>query len=341
MVAKVKNIAKYIEHDQQDSNNLPAISHMKLSRYELAEYWLKLTTKELQSSYWGDLGKAYRVLLNSNIKNEPFTEKEKVFIDEILERQRQLAILPEWEYLPEGWATQDSYIKGWDVESILDIRQKNLPELLKLVQSTRPLGNSYASHNTYMVYAYVLALTARNKDKISILDWGGGIGDYYLISKSLMPNIEIDYHCKEVPVLCQGGREALPEVKFYEKEEECFKQSYDLVLASSSLQYFEDWQRVVQKLAAVSRSYLYITRLPIVYQAASFVVLQRAYRYGYQTEYMGWFLNQEVFLNYVSSLQMELVREFLIEERFLVQGAPEQGECRGFLFRPQVYGSKA
>jgi putative methyltransferase (TIGR04325 family) len=111
------------------------------------------------------------------------------------------------------------------------------------------------------------------------------------------------------------------------------------VLASSSLQYSEDWKSVVQKLASASRCYLYITRLPIVHQAASFVVVQRPYQYGYDTEYLGWFLNRQEFMNYMSSLQMELVREFLIQEVFSVPGAPEQGEGRGFLFRPRLEGS--
>ncbi|MBO3464071.1 methyltransferase, TIGR04325 family [Aetokthonos hydrillicola Thurmond2011] len=340
MVKKTENITQSLKDYQEQIENKNVINKLIYSRKEIAEYWLNLSTDNLEKSYLGNIGRAYKFLLNSNIKNESLTEEETIFLNEILENQRESSVLPEWEYLPEGWGTKNFSIKGWDVESILKIRKQNLPELLQLVQSTRPLGKSYSAHNTYMTYAYVLALTARKKDKISILDWGGGIGDYYLISKSLMPDIEIDYHCKEVPFLCEGGRECLPEVHFYEDEEECFKQSYDLVLASSSLQYVENWQIVAQKLAAVSRSSLYITRLPIVHQAESFVVLQRAYRYGYQTEYMGWFLNRQVFLNYLSSLQMELVREFLIEERFSVQDAPEHAECRGFLFCPQVYGSK-
>jgi putative methyltransferase (TIGR04325 family) len=202
-------------------------------------------------------------------------------------------------------------------------------------EASLPTNNDYAAHNTMMVYAYVIALAARKKDRISLLDWGGGIGHYYIISKVLMPEIEIDYHCKDLPLLCKGGQELLPEAKFHEKEEECFTRVYDLVLASSSLHYSEDWQRVVQRLASVTESYLYITRIPVVHRSASFVVVQRPYQYGYQTEYLCWFLNREEFLVQLDSLQMELVREFLIQERPQVHNAPEQGEYRGFLFRPR------
>jgi putative methyltransferase (TIGR04325 family) len=259
--------------------------------------------------------------------------------------------LREWEYVSEGWSSKDLRIKGWNVESIVETQKAKWPEFLRLVQGrgpanvAAPLGvahegslpsnNDYAAHNSMMAYAYAIALAARKKDRISLLDWGGGIGHYYIISKALLPEVTIDYHCKDLPLLCEGGRELLPEANFYENEEECFARAYDFVLASSSLHYCEDWQRIAQRLALATRSYLYITRLPIIHRKASFVVVQRPYRYGYETEYLCWFLNREEFLTYISTLEMDLVREFLIQERPQVYEAPEQGEYRGFLFRPR------
>jgi putative methyltransferase (TIGR04325 family) len=259
--------------------------------------------------------------------------------------------VPEWEYVPDGWGRKDPRVKGWNVESILETQRANWPDLLHMVQGNGPLAaahrlegayeasapsdNDYAAHNTIMAYAYVIARASWKKDRISLLDWGGGIGQYYLISKALLPEIEIEYHCKDVPILCQGGREFLPEVRFYEKEEECFARTYDLVLASSSLHYSEDWKSIAEQLALATRSYLYITRFPIVHQLPSFAVLQRPYRYGYQTEYLCWFLNRQEFLTHMRSLEMDFIREFLIYERPHVHKAPEQGEYRGFLFRPR------
>ena len=259
--------------------------------------------------------------------------------------------LPEWDYVPEGWRSKDPRIKGWNVESILETHKAKWPEFLRSVQGNGPLetahrlgvayeasalsNNDYAAHNTIMAYAYVIARASWKRDRISLLDWGGGIGHYYIISKALLPEIEIDYHCKDLPLLCQGGRELLPEARFHENEEECFARTYDLVLASSSLHYSEDWKSIAQRLALATRSYLYITRFPIVHRVTSFVVVQRPYRYGYQTEYLCWFLNREEFLTHMNTLEMDLVREFLIQERPQVHEAPEQGEYRGFLFRPR------
>ena len=264
--------------------------------------------------------------------------KDKSCLHESLDRD-----LPEWEYVPEGWRSKDAHIKGWNVESIVETQKAKWPEFLRSVRATGPLGvaheglassnNDYAAHNTMMAYAYAIAMAARKKDRISLLDWGGGIGHYYVISQALLPDVTIDYHCKDLPLLCKGGRELLPEAKFYENEEECFVSAYDFVLASSSLHYCEDWKRIAQQLVLATRSYIYITRLPIVHGAPSFVAVQRPYRYGYQTEYLCWFLNREEFLAHMNTLGMELIREFLIQERPHVYNAPEQGEYRGFLFR--------
>lgn len=258
--------------------------------------------------------------------------------------------LPEWEYVPEGWERQkaDPHIKGWNVTSVLEAYKARWPAFVKALEGNGPLGvsheattiasHNYSFHNTIMCYAYVLALAARSKEKVSILDWGGGIGHYYLISKAVLPEVEILYHCKDLPVLCAQGRELFPEAQFYE-DDSYLERRYDLVLVSASLQYSEKWTHSLRQLASATGNYLYVTRLPVVLHHPSFVVLQRAHKYGYDTEYLGWFLNRDEFLECASDAGMKLNREFLIDERPIVYRAPEQGEYRGFLFQPSREGS--
>lgn len=73
-----------------------------------------------------------------------------------------------------------------------------------------------------MVYGYVLIKIVRIKDWIFLFDWGGGLGEYYFIVKFLLLDVEIDYYCKEVFVLCDVGRELLLEGIFYDNDEDCF-----------------------------------------------------------------------------------------------------------------------
>jgi len=254
---------------------------------------------------------------------------------------------PEWEYVPEGWArASDPSVKGWDVEAIVDAYRAKWPSYVEAIEGSRPLGvyhevveggdvwtHDHGAHNMLVSFAYVLALAAHGKDRVSLLDWGGGIGHYYALAKAVLPDVEIDYSCRDVPKLVACGRELFPDARF-SVDESCLERRYDLILVSGSLQYSEDWPATLARLAGATGGYLYVTRLPVAFKAASFVVLQRAYSYGYDTEYVGWVVNHDELLDEARSAGLQLVREFLLEARFSAAGAPENPvDHRGFLFR--------
>lgn len=249
----------------------------------------------------------------------------------------------EWEYLPDGWPHEVGNIEGWNDSSIAAAQEKHWPTLVDNLRGSGPLGVSHfpwrmtrenrADHNTMMSYGYVLARAARTKDTVSILDWGGGVGHYYLYSRALLPEIDLDYHCYDVPSLCRLGRKLSPDVRFHVDESELGRNQFDLVISSSSLHYFENWREMVRGLAGATREFLYIARLQTIHKAPSFVVTQRPYRAGYKTEYASWFLNRHELLNTAVESELELVREFVYAEEWYVRNAPEQGDCRGFLFR--------
>lgn len=255
---------------------------------------------------------------------------------------------PEWEYVPEGWARArtDAALKGWNVEGVLETYKRKWPSFLAAVEGTGPLGVSHESseivrddfwaHNTIVSYAYVLARTAHGAVGVQILDWGGGIGHYYVVSRVVLPEVDVFYHCRDVPLLCEHGRTLFPEARFY-VDDTCFQRSYDLVLASSSLQYCEEWRPLLQKLASAATRSLYLARVPIVFDSPSFVVLQRAYGYGYQTEYLGWVFNRDELLDAARAVGMTLEREFVFSREPLhVTGAEKPVHERGFLFHPAL-----
>lgn len=251
---------------------------------------------------------------------------------------------PEWEYIPEGWAYARAHpeVKGWNVQDVLETYKQKWPRFVQMVQGTGPLGVAHESdlasrediysHNTMMAFAYALALAARHRDTLSMLDWGGGIGHYYLLARALLPDVRIEYHCKDVPLLAEYGAQLFPDQHFC-SDESCLARTYDFVLASGSLQFSEDWQRVLAGLAGATTGYLLVTRLPTVAQASSYVFIQRPYAYGYNTEYLGWCLNKHDFLAEAAMLGLTLVREFIIGEQPPIANAPEPGQYRGFLFR--------
>jgi putative methyltransferase (TIGR04325 family) len=165
-----------------------------------------------------------------------------------------------------------------------------------------------------------------------VLDWGGGLGHYWALARSVVPGLELEYHVKETPAVCALGREVAPDVIFCE-DESCLERGYDLVVATSSLHYTEDWSRLLDQLAGVAQAHLYVARVPVALSAPSFVVFRRAHAYGHETERLGWVLNRHELLAYAAGSGVFLAREFLLDTRFSADGAPETPvEHRSFLF---------
>jgi putative methyltransferase (TIGR04325 family) len=243
----------------------------------------------------------------------------------------------EWEYAAHGWATA---AKGWNVRAVADSESSRWPGYVASFDGNHPFGLGSAGpstemdlwrHNLYISDAFVFVDAAGGRPRLSVLDWGGGLGQLYLLARSVLAETQLAYTVKELPSLCERGRELLPEVVF-DDTGRCLEHRYDLVMASSSLQFSERWSAQLARLADAAERRLFITRLPVVFEVPSFVVVQRAYRHGYDTEYLGWVLNRDEVVEAASDCGLKLVREFLVRERPAVRGAPEQHETRGFLF---------
>ena len=253
---------------------------------------------------------------------------------------------PEWEHVPEGWArAADPVVKGWDVDAIVDAYRRRWPSFVHAVEGPGPLGVAHevpegvevprderGAHNTVMSFAYVLARAAHRREELSLLDWGGGPGHYCLIARALLPEVSLDYHSKDVAKLAALGRELVPGARFHD-DDSCLERRYDLVLASGSLQYAEDWRTLLARLGAAAAPFLYVTRLPVALRAPAFVVVQRPYAYGYDTEYLGWVVSRDELLDAAERARLRLEREFLLVDEAEVAAAPESPvQHRGFLF---------
>ena len=241
------------------------------------------------------------------------------------------------EYVPQGWYP----ISGWNDPGVVEAQEKHWPIIVRNLEGPGPLGVSHlpwdnsrelrSAHNVMMSFGYVLARAARCKDRLSILDWGGGLGHYYLYTQALLPEIGVDYHCYELPAFCRAGRKLQPQITFHEDETALSGRQFDLVISSSSLHYCEDWRAQVPKLAALTREFLYIARLQCLRKAPTYLALDRAHRDGYR-EFLSWCINRDELLACARDSGLQLLREFVFDEPIMVRGAPEKPETRGFLF---------
>lgn len=279
-------------------------------------------------------------LFNISLFNKGFSpvyQPENKILDPSSQPQENI---PECEYLPEGWKGRENDRKGWDADEMVEHYRRNWQPFAARLLGSGPInfapgdpnGSSLVYQNTALVFGYALALASFNKTKLSILDWGGAVGHYYLLAKALLPGVEIEYHCKDMPKVVEFGRGLLPDANFY-SDNSCLDRGYDFVLVSGSLQYSEDWQGLFAALSKATSSYILVTRVPIVRNVQSFVFAHPTNLFGYRAEFLAWCWNREDILMYAQALDLELVREFLVDKGHQIKNAPEQPVYHGFLFK--------
>ena len=245
------------------------------------------------------------------------------------------------EYAPKGWKTvlEADETVGWNALSVVTTEKEKWDVFCNLVRGAGPLGFSHehtdmastrniSFHNVHITYGYVLALAAHQKSSLSVLDYGGGLGHYYQLGKSLLPDVELRFHCKEMPRIAEAGQLLNPEIQWF-TDDSCLKRTFDLVMISSSLQYIERWQDFLKAISPAVGEYLFLMRIPVVERADSFVAVQKVYG----TKMLHWQFNKDALLQTIEREGFMIVREFVVGDRTYIKRAPEQFELRSWLFR--------
>lgn len=265
-------------------------------------------------------------------------------------KQRQVVAptdLPEWEFVPGGWNASLETIGGWDQPGVAETYARKWPGFVERIAGTQPLGvnhealdgaadDCFDTHNQVMTLAYVVGRLARHRDRLRVFDFGGALGHHLAFLQVLFPDLAFEYSCRETPRVAAEGQKLHPQVRFV-ADDAWTTQSFDLVMASNSFQYVRDWRALLAQFARSASSTVFITKLPVVRAAPSGVVLQRAWKYGYHTEYLGWCLNRGEFLDAARGSGLRLLREFLVfHHEPSVVGAMENFRHLGFLFQKEV-----
>lgn len=165
-------------------------------------------------------------------------------------------------------------------------------------------GECVVSYNNSLL-PIVTSLLYHEKNSISILDFGGGIGlTYEQVLNSDSSLINIDYVVVEGKKICDKGKvifkndsrivflNALPD---YEHE-------FDIVNISSSLHYVQNWKDVLLSLSRYEPKYFVITDLPAG-KIDTFATIQNYY----DSKIPCWFFSIDEINNFFYSLGYKLI----------------------------------
>ncbi len=125
----------------------------------------------------------------------------------------------------------------------------------------------------------------------SVLDFGAGFGVYGALARP------IPYVCVEVPIIVNTHGCKFEDLSWCDNLESLGENKFDLVMASSSIQYFHDWKAALRILALRSERLLYLPRMRLI-NGPSCVMLQT---YDNE-EYFCWDINEQELGEYLLSL---------------------------------------
>jgi|LauGreDrversion4_2_1035121.scaffolds.fasta_scaffold451466_2 putative methyltransferase (TIGR04325 family) len=148
----------------------------------------------------------------------------------------------------------------------------------------------------------IIALLLKIHTKISILDFGGGLGIGYMsLVESLGSDVSrIEYTILELEEVCDHGESLLGKKVRYTSTFP--KEQFDLVLAASSLQYVEDWRNALREMTFTGTQYILLSDV-FAGRINPFVTLQNYYG----SKIPQWFLNFEELVQELDQLGYELI----------------------------------
>jgi putative methyltransferase (TIGR04325 family) len=242
---------------------------------------------------------------------------------------------PSWEFVGYDWPEDSG--GGWNSAGVVRAYQAKLSTYRRAIRSPQPIGvptealmataPSLYDQNLALQYAYAVARAGMGRDRVSILDWGGGYGFMAFLVAELFPDLRVDFHVKEVPAVASAARREVADVTYWE-DDSCFDRTFDLVTSSSALQYERHWTVALERFGAVS-SFVLLQRTPVTPNDRSFVTRQ----WAYGTNYLGWVFGREELVGAARTARLELEREFIEGWSAPIPDAPSANVHAAFLFK--------
>jgi putative methyltransferase (TIGR04325 family) len=166
------------------------------------------------------------------------------------------------------------------------------------------------------------AVAARKNGEVRVLDFGGGVGVNYVNLRAGLPQ-GVAIHYDIVDSAANRGRWEkhslrMPECRYHD-EIPHDTTLYDIVFASSTLQYVQEWKAVLSAIANKTSGWLVLPRLPIT-TGKTFIARQniRFLNGPHAGKSAGsaphWFVNRQELLDILSGVGHHLVHDHYISD---------------------------
>lgn len=232
----------------------------------------------------------------------------------------------------ESWSSAQQVSTGYDTEEVLN---SVCDSALKVKRGEaffeRDSVCFYQEEYRWPTLSCLLAVAAEYKGQLSVLDFGGSVGSFYLQHKKFFSNLEkIKWSVVEQEKFVDWGREEIQDdvLRFYYCVDDCLRDGLiDVIFLSSVLQYMEKPYEILSELIHVNAPYIIVDRTPFLQGAVDRLTVQTVPDSTYKAKFPAWFLGWQRFEKEMIENGYFLLTELPCEDK------AELGEFKGAVFR--------
>ena len=180
----------------------------------------------------------------------------------------------------------------------------------------KPIG-SYAMRQLAALHHAWLALGRPNP--LRVLDFGGALGTHFHALADHWPWVPVYWTVCETAAVATAGQAEFEldmplghQLRFNATASEILDSGADVVLASCSLQYLENWQEMLRLFRA--SPWLILDRVPLVEHATDLIDIQVVPASYTDTRYQGWKFAASSWLPRLKEAGFELVWRWIVPE---------------------------
>jgi putative methyltransferase (TIGR04325 family) len=173
-------------------------------------------------------------------------------------------------------------------------------------------------------------LLARERDSLSVIDFGGSLGTTYFQNKGILDKIKkVSWNIIEQRNFVECGKKYFQDekLKFYEDFGQCLKKEQpNILILSNVLQYLENPKEFVKEILNMGFEYILIDRTPVV-KGCDRLTVQKVNPKIYEASYPCWFFNEDSLISHF------LGRYDLVEEFNCPDNSNIPSEFKGFILK--------
>ena len=202
-----------------------------------------------------------------------------------------------WEGVFDTFSSAFLAAKGQLFESALYLSRAReaIRACIESTNSGQPMPDFHVQRATYLVS--IVATSLAQREQVSVLDFGGGLGIGYLVCCDRIPAARsaLAYKIVDLPEICAAGEEFFAESSHVDFAQEIHPSDagrFEVAFTASALQYMPDWRVAVSEIASL-RAPLVLLSDVFAGDIRPFVTLQLYH--GSKTPH--WFLNLDELVN--------------------------------------------